>query len=247
MEEITSRTNKKILNVVALQKEKARQEQGLFVDEGFKNLLMALKNHLVKEVYTTKPLSIDDENVDVYLINEQVLDKITLNKNSDGIVFVAKIPSYDNIPFQKVVYLDNVQDPGNVGTIIRTSLAFGIDAVVLSPGCASIYNNKTLAAAKGAFYQIPVFSLNFDDLMTAKKEDQKLIVTTLARGSIDLEDTPRPFSYVLVFGNEGNGVRPEIQLSADYLTKIDIAHIDSLNVAVSAGIVLHHFTKNYTY
>ena len=243
MEKITSRTNAKIQFILSLKDIKNISKHHLFVDEGIKNLKMALLNDSVEEIYTTKNLKLNLKNVPTYIINQSVLEKISNSKTPDGVVFVAKVKKYDIYKMNKIVFLDKVQDPGNVGTIIRTALAFNLDGVILGDGCASLYNHKTLAACKGAMYEMPVASLKFEELIKQKKKEQKIIATTLSDDSIELSKFHPIEKFIIVFGNEGSGVSESALLSADYKIKIGIKNIDSLNVAISAGIILH-FLKN---
>lgn len=240
METITSKTNPKIQFIVSLQKEKIRQEHGLFFDEGLKNLKMALEYGIVKEVYLTKYIPLDYKDAKVYLISPAILDKISLNKTPDGVCFIAKIQNFSLKNLNKIVFLDAVQDPGNVGTILRTCLAFDVDALILGKGCASLYNHKTLMASKGANYKLKVMSMDFDDLKANLTDEHKIIGTALDNDSILLSKLPKMDKFVLLLGNEGNGICNLILNQCDYKVKIPIQNIDSLNVGVSNGIVLYH-------
>lgn len=244
METITSKTNPKIQFIMSLQKEKIRQEHGVFFDEGLKNLKMALEYGKVKEVYLTKYIPLDYKDAKVYLITQTILEKISLNKTPDGVCFIAEIQTFSLNNLNKIVFLDAVQDPGNVGTILRTCLAFNVDALILGKGCASLYNHKTLMASKGANYKLKVMNMDFDDLKSNLSEKHKLIATALDEDSISLDKLPKMDKYVLILGNEGNGISNLILNQCDYKVKIPIQNIDSLNVGVSNGIVLFHLISN---
>ena len=137
---------------------------------------------------------------------------------------------------KKVVYLDKVNDPGNIGTIIRTALAFDYDAVILSEGCCDCYNEKVVSATKGALFSLPILHGDLAEF----KQGKKVIVSALSDKAIDLKDLKRPDSFILVVGNEANGVSQEILKQADIIAKISIQNIDSLNVGVAAGIFMNH-------
>jgi TrmH family RNA methyltransferase len=242
MEKILSRQNDKIKHLTSLYEEKNRKNEGLFVSEGILNLKMALEVSIVKEIYTLKELDLDiPDDVKIYQVDEKVMDKISREKNPSGLVFVAAMPKYNNRNIKKAIYLDKIQDPGNMGTIIRTALALGIDMIYVSKDSVSVYNPKVLSAARGANYKLPIIEKDFDELLLEKNEKTKIIVTTLDEESISLEKCPKFDSYILVFGNEGSGVRKEIISHADYKIKIAMKDIDSLNVAISAGIIIYHF------
>ena len=138
----------------------------------------------------------------------------------------------------KIVYLDGVQDPGNVGTIIRTALAFGYDDVILSIDSASKYNEKTIVSSKGAIFKIiPRDNLTLDQL----KELGYYIIVTSLKGAIPYKEVTRKDKFVLVLGSEGQGVKEENILKADVVTKIAIENIDSLNVAIAGAILMNEY------
>lgn len=240
MEVINSRKNPKILHLMSLRLAKNIKKENLFVDEGLKNLLMALRNHMVKEIYTVKPFSLDDDQIKVYQISQEVYEKVSCLVNGDGFIFICQCFLSNQNLSDKVVYLDDVQNPGNVGTIIRSCLAFNIDMVILSTKCASIYNFKTLSACKGSQYQIKIMVEDFKNIVNQRKENQFIISTCLSSDSIYLEDLFKLNKYIVVFGNEGKGISKDIIEKSDFKVKIPISNIDSLNVSVAAGIVLYH-------
>lgn len=231
---ITSKDNPKVKFVASLRDNKTREEHRLFIGESKKSLDLALKANLVKEVYTYEALDID-ENIPQFLVNENVMKKLSTSKNPEGVLFICYYPNIKKDNYSKILYLDEVNDPGNLGTMIRTALAFDFDAVVTSPNSVSIYNDKVLAACKGSNYLIPVFSKPLNEI----KKDHTLIVTTLSDDSIDVNDLVKPERFILVMGNEAHGVSKEIIKLADIKLKISISNIDSLNVGVAAGILMH--------
>ena len=232
---IDSRTNKKVVHASKLKDKKSIKEFHEFLIEGNKSLELALEADLVKEVFTLKELDIP-ENIPQYIVSEEIIDKISFSQNPEGVVAVVqtlqeKAPSKMN----KVVYLDNIQDPGNMGTIIRTALALNYDAIILSENCVSIYNPKVVSATKGAMFLIPI--LNGD--ITKYKKDHTVITSTLNEKSISLDELKKPESFILVLGNEAHGVGERIINNSDIFVKIPIANIDSLNVAVAGAILMY--------
>ena len=231
---ITSRDNPHVKYAASLKDNKERESQKEFLGESKKSLLMAIEANLVKEVFTYEALDID-ENITQYLVNESVMDKLSNSKNPEGVVFIAKYPQFKKDNYSKILYLDEVNDPGNLGTMIRTALAFNFDAVVTSPKSVSFYNEKVLAACKGSNYLIPVFSKPLNEI----KRDHKVIVTTLSDDSIDVNELDIKDNFILVMGNEAHGISKSIIDSSDIKVKIAINNIDSLNVAVAAAIIMH--------
>lgn len=233
---INSRTNQKVVHASKLKDKKSIREFHEFLIEGIKALELAIKSGLVKEVFTLNKLDID-ERIPQYIVHEEIIDKISFSQNPEGVVAVCQTLK-ETAPqkMNKVVYLDNVQDPGNMGTIIRTALAFDYDAIILSENCVSIYNPKVVSATKGAMFLIPILT---GDLSKYKK-DQIVIASTLNDKSIELAKLNKPESFILVLGNEAHGVSEEVIKESDIFVKIPINNIDSLNVAVAGAILMHY-------
>lgn len=233
---ITSKNNDKIKYAVSLKDNKTRKKENKFIGEGKKALELAIKAGLVSEVFTYEALLID-ENIPQYLVNEEVMKKLSSSVNPEGVIFIANIPSFKKDNFKKILYLDSINDPGNLGTLVRTALAFNYDAVVTSLDSVSIYNEKSLAACKGANYLIPVFQ---DELINYK-DGYQIIVSTLKDESVDIEEVKTNDKFVLVLGNEAHGVSKNSENHADIFVKIAINNINSLNVAIAGGILMYKF------
>ena len=237
MLEITSKNNQKIKDAASLRLKKTRQEKGLFLMEGLKNLEMALKYGNVKTIFTSIGLPKLGQDIETYKVNDEIIHKLAASENPEGVVFVCENlkPRKDRNEYKKIVYLDHIADPGNLGTIIRTAVAFNYDAVVLSNGAVDLYNEKVLAATKGGILAIDVF---YDDLANFNK---RKIVSTLNEKSVPLNKLPKYEDFILVLGNESHGVSKEVCDIADDFVKIEMSdNIDSLNVAVAAGILMNH-------
>ena len=233
---INSRTNQKVVHASKLKDKKSIKEFQEFLIEGRKALELALEAGLVEAVFTLKELDIP-ENIPQYIVNEEIIDKISFSQNPEGVVAVVKtLEEKASAKMDKVVYLDNIQDPGNMGTIIRTALALNYDAIILSENCVSIYNPKVVTATKGAMFLIPILSGSILDF----KNDRTVITSTLNEKSISLDELEKPKSFILVLGNEAHGVSEEIIANSDVFVKIPIANIDSLNVAVAGAIMMYH-------
>ena len=235
---ITSKDNQKIKYACSLKENKYRELNHEFLGESKKSLEMALKAHLVKEIFTYELLPIE-EDIPQYLVNEEVMKKLSTSINPEGVVFVAKYPEFKKDNLNKILYLEEVNDPGNLGTMIRTALAFNFDAVVTSKNSVSIYNEKVLAASKGANYLIPVFSSELSDI----KNDHVVIASALSDNAINLDELPIYEKFILIMGNEAHGISKKTLEKSDVIVKIKISNIDSLNVAVAAGILMQKLAK----
>ena len=240
MLEILSKNNQKIKDACALKMKKVRSEKHLFLMEGIKNLDMALKYGVVKQIFTTIHLPKLKQNIEVYKINKDVLAKLANSENPEGVVFVCEqlSPKKEKSQYHKIVYLDQINDPGNLGTILRTAVAFNYDAVILSKGSVDLYNEKVIAASKGAIFLIDAFVGDINDYI----EGHQVIVSTLDEKSIPLNECSKPNDFIIVLGNESHGVSEEVIKTANTLVKIEMNDvIDSLNVAIAGAILMNHF------
>ena len=239
MLEILSKNNQKIKDACALKLKKVRQEKGLFLMEGIKNLDLALTYGNVKTIFTSIGLPKIGKDIETYKVNDEVLRKLAVSENPEGVVFVCEMlkPKKDKSEYHKIVYLDQINDPGNLGTILRTAVAFNYDAVVLSKGSVDLYNEKVIAASKGAIFLVDAF---VDDI--SNYQDKQIIVSTLDENSVPLNECKKPNDFVLVLGNESHGVSEPIIKIANQLVKIEMNDvIDSLNVAIAGAILMNYF------
>ena len=239
MLEILSKNNQKIKDACALKLKKVRQEKGLFLMEGIKNLDLALTYGNVKIIFTSIGLPKIGKDIETYKVNDEVLRKLAVSENPEGVVFVCEMlkPKKDKSEYHKIVYLDQINDPGNLGTILRTAVAFNYDAVVLSKGSVDLYNEKVIAASKGAIFLVDAFVGDISDY-----QEKQIIVSTLDENSIPLNECKKPNDFVLVLGNESHGVSEPIIKIANQLVKIEMNDvIDSLNVAIAGAILMNYF------
>lgn len=234
--EISSKDNNKLKHAASLKESKYRKEYQEFLAEGKKSLEMALKSGNVKEIFTVKPLENIPDDIVQYIVKPELLKKVSSSVNPEGVVFVNNIVNRKPKTFNKVVYLDHLNDPGNAGTILRTALAFDYDAVIFSEGSCDPYNEKVVAASKGAIFSLPILTGELKEYSYGKE----VIVSVLNDRAIDIKQLKTPKSFILVVGNEANGVSDETMKFASVITKIEIKNIDSLNVAIATGILMDH-------
>ena len=230
---ITSKNNERVKFACSLKENKNRKIHKMFLAETFKSLEMALANHQVVEVFATEWINLEEE-IPLNLVSEDILKKLSSNVNPEGVVFIAKMNEYHG-DYHKILYLDHIQDPGNMGTLIRTALAFSYDAVVASKESVSFYNEKVINSSKGAIFAIPVLE---EDLSKYKGSHQ-IIVTSLSDKSVSLDDVKVKGDFVLVLGSESHGVSKSSMDLAGIQVKIPMDNIDSLNVAVAGGILMY--------
>lgn len=231
---ITSKNNERVKFAYSLKENKNRKIHQMFLAETFKSLQMALANNMVVEIFATEYVDASSE-IPQNLVSEEVLKKLSSNVNPEGVVFIAKMKQYEVSNPHKILYLDNISDPGNMGTLIRTALAFDYDLVVTSENCVSIYNEKVINSSKGAIFQIPVITGQLKDYIGT----HQILVTNLSKKAVDFNSIEIPEKFVLVLGNESRGVSKEITKLATTEIIIPIKNIDSLNVAIAGGILMN--------
>lgn len=238
VKQITSAANPLIKELTKLKQTRTAKEANKIIIEGEDLIDFAHQNGLLDMVICLEDKY--DYDVETILVPKFILEKLSSNKSIPDIIGVAHLDLTKKVLGNKLVYLDGVQDPGNVGTIIRTALAFSYDGVIFSSDSASIYNEKTIQSTKGAMFSIPLITgINLKDL---KDEGYQILVSAL-RNSIPYEEVNLSKKFVIVLGNEGQGVKEENQALASHIIKIDMDNIDSLNVAIAGGILMNHYKK----
>ncbi|WP_339288273.1 RNA methyltransferase [Ureibacillus sp. FSL K6-0786] len=229
---------------------KEREKTGEFIVEGFHLVEEVLKNKerviqiIVREgVEIPREWSLND--VKIVEVTNSIAKDIAETETSQGIFAHCKqtmISETEQASWKKLLLIDAVQDPGNIGTMIRTADAAGIDAVVLGKGCADIYNPKTLRSAQGSHFHIPVIRGNLMDWVEKLKERNIPLYGTALENAVDYRELHKSGSFALIVGNEGSGVQKELleQTTQNVMIPI-LGQAESLNVAVATGILLYHF------
>ena len=179
-------------------------------------------------------------------VSEDILLDLADSQTPQGIVAVVQKEEVGQVDFSqgKFLFLEDVQDPGNVGTIIRTADAAGYTGVIVSDKSADIYSLKTLRSMQGSHFHLPIYRMSSQRLLKEAKEAAiPVLATTLSKDSVDYRELPSIENFVLVMGNEGQGISPLMAESADQLVHISMkGQAESLNVAVAAGILIFHLS-----
>ena len=179
-------------------------------------------------------------------VSEEILLDLADTQTPQGIVAVIQKEEVGlpNLHQGKYLFLEDVQDPGNVGTMIRTADAAGFTGVIVSDKSADIYSLKTLRSMQGSHFHLPIYRLPVATFVEeAKKNNLPLLATTLSRESKDYRELSSLENFVLVMGNEGQGISSVMAESADQLVHIGMkGRAESLNVAVAAGILMFYFS-----
>ena len=236
---ITSASNNTIKALIKLKQKKYRDETGYYLVEGEHLVEEAMKAKQVECLISTKDITSD---LPIIVVSNEVMSKLSFTKSPQSIMAKCKIKKEKKlIDGKRYLILDDLQDPGNIGTLIRTALAFSIDQVILSNNCVDLYNDKLLRAMQGANFHI---SCIYDDLKTVistlKKNNVKIIGSALENGQ-DIKQIKISEKMAFVVGNEGNGMNKDILQECDYVGYIPINTIESLNVAIAGSIMMYHF------
>lgn len=240
--EITSLDNQYVKRVSSLHKKKYRDEYKEFFIEGMKTIKEAIKyNQNIKNIFYCSKMIDYDLDIPGIEVTQEIISKMTDTMTPQGIVAVCEIPFYEIKKKNRLIFLDRVQDPGNVGTIIRTADAFGFDGIILSEGCADVYSPKVVRATMGSLFHIPIIQSASTEYIKAL--DCKIYSSTLDTdeflGNIKIEEP-----FILVIGNEGKGISDEIKKITDKFVKISMSgNAESLNASIAAGILMYEFSK----
>ncbi|WP_028122843.1 RNA methyltransferase [Epilithonimonas tenax] len=229
-----------IKTIQSLDKKKYRQKYNLFLVEGNKMIKELPKSdYEIENLYSTDPEKLTFKTQEVEKILPTELKKISFLQHPKDSVAVCKIPENKLLKNTSIqLILDGIQDPGNLGTIIRLADWFGIEQIICSTDTVDVYNPKVIQATMGSFLRVNVFYTDIEDYL---KDYEHPILGTDMNGE-SIYETQFPERFSLVFGNEGNGIRPSTE---DLITKMitiprfgNSQSTESLNVSMSAGIIL---------
>ena len=238
-----------------LKRRKARDREGAFVVEGIRAVEELVRSSLNISGLLIAPKLIDSprgialvENarsrgIEVAEVDEKEFRSAAETESPQGVIAMAKAPTHSLDQFTgarqlRVILLDAVQDPGNVGTIIRTAAALGANATVALPGTVDVWNAKVVRSAMGAHFSHPAFHASWDDVSSFLRRSS--IPLWAADSGGDPVPSRAPHTLALAVGNEGSGLSAPVRDAAERVVSIPISSgVESLNVAVATGILLH--------
>lgn len=229
---ITSKTNEKIKNAIKLLDKKYRDLNGLFIVEGMHLVQEAQQENLVQEIFSS------DESFEGTLVSRDIIKKLSTTETPQPVVAIVNKPQASKELGNKVLVLDNVQDPGNVGTLLRTAVAFGFTSVIIKG--ADVFSPKVVRASQGA-----IFKINIIQLKSIEKEifNNGIVIGAMVDANAkNYLETPKNHDkpLFLVLGNEGNGISQEVQNMLNERVYIPIK-FESLNVSAAGAILMSHF------
>lgn len=236
---ITSLDNKKVKDWTKLHNKKYRTEEYLLFDP------LAIKeakkkNYLKTLIYVGKePFSFNSS----YEVSKEVMKKISKQDNIEYLGIATKIQEKEDYK-NRVLLLDNIQDPLNLGRIIELCYAFGYDTLVLSDDTCDLYHPNCLAAAKDTIYKVNIIKKDLKEVINElKKKDFTVYSTGLSNNTKEINEIKSKNKMAFVLGNEGSGISKEVFDLSDEIIKINMNNLDSLNVAMAGSIVLYKFNN----
>lgn len=240
--EITSLTNAKVKQWVKLQQKKYRDETSTFLIENRHLVEIALEMQIVECLILRNDLESDLIFPDTYYVSEAIMKKISTNISVPKMAAVCHYFELEPVKQDRVIVLDGLQDPGNIGTIIRTALSFGYDELILSSNSVDRYNDKLVRATQGAMFTLPIKQRELKSYLQELKAEGCNIYATALQDARQLQKIVPAEKHALIFGSEGQGISVEVLKMADECIRIEMSGFESLNVAVAAGIAMYCFS-----
>jgi TrmH family RNA methyltransferase len=239
---IESTSNNRIKDIRKLNEKKYRDEQGKYLVEGEHLVLEAYKSGFLEEVILCdRDIDLDVEKI---FVTESVMKTISTLPSKVDIIGICSIKE-DNIDLNSnILILDGVQDPGNLGTILRSAVAFNLTNIILSEDTVDMYNTKSLRSAQGMNFYLNIKRANLVEYIKFLKENGYKILGTDVTNGIDVKSVSNNEKYAIIMGNEGNGMSDKVRQLCDKNIYIDMNNnCESLNVGVSASIIMYELNK----
>ena len=232
---ITSLTNEKIKEYAKLNQSKYREEMKMFIVEGPHLVEEASKLGLLEEVITTDP------SVKGTLVNESVMKKLSNTVHPVKVLGICKFVKKTELT-SKVLVLDTISDPTNLGTLLRSAVAFGFDTVFLSNGSVDCYNDKVIRGSQGAIFKINIIKGDLISFLDKIKKTHQILGTNVRVGK-DVASIKIKPKLALILGNEARGMCEEANDFVDENLFIKMHNTESLNVSVAGSILMYEISK----
>jgi len=242
---ITSLENDRVKNYIKLKDRKYRKKSKTFIVEGMHLVLEAYKKGIIKELILEKDVVVPLDCPVVYVTNE-IINKISLMESPSNIMALCNMMEDKEIIGDRILMLDDIQDPGNLGTIIRSAVAFNVDTIVLSPNTVDLYNPKVIRSTQGMMFHINIIVKELSEVITELKKKEIPVYGTKVDYGMDVRTFKEKDrrKYCLVMGNEGNGVSDSVlELCDEYLYIGMNEVVESLNVGVATSIILYELNR----
>lgn len=231
---IESVNNEKIKVYSKLNDKKYRQKEGLFIVEGKHLVEEAIKNDLIKEIFI---LDGEDNPYNATIVSESVMKKLSELTNPPKVLAICKTKTNDEIK-GNIIMLDDISDPGNLGTIIRSAVAFNYETIILSPNTVDIYNSKVIRATEGMLFNINIITGALNEYLDKlSMMNYEIYGTDVEHGAVPQKTSKK---HVIIIGSEAKGMHEEYKNKCNSLLKINMnKNCESLNAGVSASILMY--------
>jgi TrmH family RNA methyltransferase len=239
---IVSKDNAKYKLWSKLLQKKYRQKEQLFLVEGEHLVIEANKAGVIVDVLMCEGVSFEID-APVTCLSKSLFDKLASTVTSAGVMAVCRMLDGEITSHNRLLLVDDVQDPGNLGTLIRSALAFGFDGLIMSEDTVDSYNEKVVRATQGALFKLPMKRANLmDDVVDLQKSGVVVYAATLNDDAKVLDDVIAVDSMAFIVGNEGAGVHDTLVEICDGSVVIEMSQVvESLNVGVAGSILMHRF------
>jgi len=240
---IQSLTNNKVKQWTSLHLAKQRKATGLFLVEGEHLVLEAHMANAIENIIVLDGFSNPYPGYETYEVTDAIMKKLSLTDSSSNIIALCHKPSIINKDHSRVLVCDRIQDPGNLGTLIRTAYAFGFDQILCSNDTVDYTNEKVIRSSQGAIFHIEIQYSDLKETLVQLKKQGFMIYGTDVHQATDLNDIQSSAKVAVILGNEGDGLDKTLVPLCDDLINIEMAQFESLNVAIAGGILCYHFRK----
>ena len=235
---ISSINNDFVKETAKLKEKKYRDLTNTFLIEGEHLVKEASKNNLIKTIIVLEDFPYET-NLNKVIVTKEVMKKLSDNPSIPRIMAIVSKKENTKIG-NKIIILDRLQDPGNLGTIIRSATAFNFDTLILSEDTVDLYNPKVIRSTQGMLFNINIKRCNIKELIVNLKEKDYLILGTKVDGGVDVRDYSVNKKFAFIIGNEGQGISSDIlDLCEDYLYIKMNNRCESLNAGVAASILMY--------
>ncbi len=242
---ITSLNNRRIKEILKLKEKKYRDLKGLFIVETLHLVEEAMKTNNILEIIVCEGFEYNIINeVNTIVVTKEIMMKLSSTESNPRIIGIVKKNVDNNCYGNKLLILDNIQDPGNLGAIVRSAVAFNFDTIILSNDCVDLYNSKVIRASQGMMFHINIIRRDIIEFISDIRKDNYVIYSTNVNGGINVRDISISSKFAFIIGNEGNGVRDEVNKMCDKFLYIDInKDCESLNASVAASIIMYELNN----
>jgi len=244
---IESNQNSKLKNWSKLKQKKYRNQEQVFLVEGEHLVLEALASNRVKDVLIREGAEANlNEGItnhsNLFTIKENLFNKLATTQSPQPVMAICTMEQQIIERKNRLLILDQIQDPGNMGTLIRSAVAFGFDGIIVGHGCVDLYNEKVIRSTQGAIFKIPIKQQELLSCVAELKSEGIVVMGTSLQNGVPLQTIPTFEQMAFIIGNEGNGVGTKLLTATDQNIYIEMtASVESLNVSIAGSIIMHQF------